>query len=94
MATLVLGHYAIERNAVPVLFGVVLSIMGVFMAVEFTSNMRRKRLVAVIDGFFLALLLPICEVLYVPSSGQTWGLVALVIDLSLFLCVFYHYALA
>jgi hypothetical protein len=94
ITVLVLGHYAIEANAFPVVFGVVLGIMSVIMVVEFTSSMRRKVLVAVIDGFFLVLLFPICLVSFVPGSGQTWGLITLVIDLFLFLYVFYHYALA
>jgi Kef-type K+ transport system membrane component KefB len=94
MAVLVLGHYAIEEKAFTFIFGIVLSIMSVIIIAEFTSSLRRKILVAVIDGFFLVLLFPIYLVSLVPNSGQTWGLVTLVIDLFLFLYVFYHYALA
>lgn len=90
IAVLVLGHYAIEANAFPVIFGVVLSIMSVVIGLEFAS-VRRKALVAV---FFLVLLFPIYLVSYIPSSGQTWGLVTLVIDLFLLLYVFYHHVLA
>jgi nitrate reductase NapE component len=94
ITVLVLGHYAIEANAFQVIFGIVLSIMGVIIVAEFTSSLRRKVLVALIDGLFLVLLFPIYLVSLVPSSGQTWGLVTLVIDLFLFLYVFYHFALA
>ena len=73
VVVLVLGHYAIEANAFPVIYGVALSIMGCIIIAEFTSSLRRKILVALIDGLFLVLLFPIYFVLTYSEGGADFG---------------------